>query len=258
MENKTALITGATSGIGAAFARYFAKEKYDLIITGRRKDILMNSADELTRLHHVPVQVVIGDLATDDGLRDLLSVIQNKPIDVLVNNAGYGLYQLFQDAPLEQVDSLIKLQVNTPVHLIHAILPGMIHRHSGTIINVSSESVYLSISKNSIYSGAKSFLKSFSECLHLDLINTGVRVMAVCPGLTHSDFHEKMGMQKSQQKNNGFIKWMEADEVVEICMNDHKKEKVISIPGFHTQLEVFLLNLLPKKLYYSFILKAFN
>lgn len=253
MRNKTAVITGATSGIGEAFARKFAEQGYDLVITGRRQAKIDAVAEQIRQKYGVNVDVFLAELSEEEGVREVVSYIKGQEIEILVNNAGFGANSLYQISDLAVMEQLAKVNVLAPMELIHAVLPSMVERDKGTIINISSESVYMIVPKNAVYSGAKAFLKSFTEGLYLDLMGTGVRVMALCPGLTHTDFHEKMGMDKSRQTDRGQIKWMSPDEVVEIALNDLEKGKVICIPGKHTKMLTHMLNLMPRKSYYKFM-----
>ncbi|MDP4093924.1 MAG: SDR family oxidoreductase [Bacillota bacterium] len=253
LQNKTAVITGATSGIGAAYASKFAQQGYDLIITGRRKEKIEATATQIRQKYNVNVDVILTELSETEEIKNLTDFMKEKEIGVLVNNAGFGANSLYQTSDLTIMEQLAKVNVIAPMELIHAVLPGMVVRGKGTIINISSESVYMIIPKNAVYTAAKSFLKSFTEGLHLDLMGTGVKVMAVCPGLTHTDFHEKMGMEKSRQINKGQIKWMSPEEVVDISLRDMKKGKVVCIPGNHTKMLTHLLNMMPRRIYYKFM-----
>jgi short-subunit dehydrogenase len=253
MKNRTAVITGATSGIGAAFAEKFAGQEYDLVITGRRKDKIEALAEQIRKEYGVDVDVILAELSEDEGIQKVIDHMKDQFIEILVNNAGFGVNSLYQISDLAVMEQLAKVNVLAPMELIHAVLPGMVERGSGTIINISSESAYLIVPKNAVYSGVKTFLKSFTEGLYLDLMGTGVRVMAVCPSLTHTDFHEKMGMDKSRQIDRGQIKWMSTEKVVETALKDLEKGKVISIPGTHTKILTHMLNLMPRKSYYKFM-----
>lgn len=253
MANKTAVITGATSGIGAAYAEAFARQGYDLILTGRRKEKIEAQAEKIRSADSVGVEVVLAELSEEAGIQTVLEAMRGREIDVLVNNAGFGVADRYPDSDLQVMEQLAKVNVLAPMKLIHAVLPDMIRRHSGTVINISSESAYLVMPGNSVYSGVKSFLKAFTECLHLDLDGTGVRVLAVCPGLTHTDFHEKMGIEKSRQTDHGVMHWTSPEKIVELSLKDLQKGKVISIPGFSTKFFIGLLGLLPKKTYYRMV-----
>lgn len=256
MKNKTAVITGATSGIGAAYASRFAKEGYDLVITGRRKEKIEAFADTIRKECGVNVEVVLVELSDDKGVNELLKKISTRQIDILVNNAGFGTKSLYQDSEFNIMEQMTKINVLVPMKLIHTVLPGMIKKGAGTIINISSESAFLTIPKNSVYSGGKAFLKTFlktfSEGLHLDLINTGVKVQVVCPGFTRTDFHGKMGINIPQKRSKGLIHWYTPEEVVAASLKDLNKDKVVCIPGISTKMLIRFLSLLPRKSYYRF------
>lgn len=257
MSIKTAVITGATSGLGAAYARHFAKEGYSLIITGRRKEKIEAVAQEIRERYGVTVEIVLAELSQDQGLQSVVDTLAGRPVDILVNNAGFGVVSYYQQTERGPLLQMAKVNVLAPIILIHAVLPGMIERKSGTVINIASEGAFIVIPKNAVYAGAKAFLKTFTEGLSLDLYGTGVRVMAVCPGLIHTDFHEKLGMPKSRQKNHGIIHWMEPEEVVALSIKDLYKGKTVSIPGFHTKLLIAVSSILPKKLYYK-VMRSFG
>jgi Short-chain dehydrogenases of various substrate specificities len=252
MQNKTAVITGASSGIGAAYARKFAQMDYDLLITGRREDVISAVAQEIRDTFHVGVEIVLAELSQKEGVQKVIDHMQGRQVDVLINNAGFGVNSLYQDSDLALMERLASVNIFAPMELIRAALPGMLERRSGTIINVSSEAVSMIMPRNSVYTASKAYLKYFTEALHLDLMHTGVRVMAVCPGLTHSDFHNKMGLNPSRQKDHGPVKWMQAEQVVDLSLKDLQKNKVVSIPG-HTKMLARLLNTLPRNAYYNFM-----
>ena len=252
MDRKIALVTGATSGIGAAFARHYAAQGYDLIITGRREQKVNLFARELMSKHAIDVRVIIAELSDKRDTDMLLEQIKGKDIEVLVNNAGFGYNTLFQNGSMDVVRSMVEVHVMTALSLIQEVLPDMIKKVRGTIINVSSESAFLLIPGNAVYTGTKTFLKSFTEALHLDLMGTGVKVQALCPSFTLSDFHEKMGMDRSRQVNRGIIRWMTPDEVVGVSIKSLDKGKVVCIPGAHSRLLIKILSLMPKNSYYSF------
>ncbi len=248
-SRKTALITGATSGIGAAFAEEFARRGYDLIITGRRKEKINKLADEMSRKYNINVEVIIIELSNKQEVEKLVEKVKNQNIDVLINNAGFGIKSSYYESNFEKWERMLDVHVTCPMKLVHAVLPNMKERGSGTIINVSSLSALLFIPENCIYSATKSFLKVFTETLHLELRGAGIRVQALCPGFTKSDFHEKMGMDKSRQVNKGLMKWQTPQEVVDISLKYLEKDKIICVPGFSTRAMVFLLSLLPRSVY---------
>jgi short-subunit dehydrogenase len=251
MENKIAVITGATSGIGAAYATEFARRGYDLILTGRRKEIIERNGRQIHDTYGVEVHTLIAELSKEEELEKILDFIRGKKVEVLVNNAGFGIIGRFHDTDLNSVCSLADVNVLAPIKLIHQVLPGMIKRDKGIIINISSESIYMVVPGNAAYSGVKAFLKSFSEGLAMDLYGTGVKVMAVCPGLTHTDFHRKLGMNPTRQISKGLIQWMSPEKVVKESLKDLKEGCVVSIPGLHTKLLAYVFRLMPSKIYYK-------
>jgi short-subunit dehydrogenase len=250
LRHKTAFVTGATSGIGASYARRFASEGYDLILTGRRIDKLNALADRLREEYAVCVETLCIELSDKEEIERFEQTVCGGEIDVLVNNAGFGCNALFSEGPAETWEAMVNAHVLAPMRLARAVLPGMLARKKGAIINVSSDGAFLLIPKNAVYASTKAFLKIFTESLHLELAGTGVRVQAVCPGLTKTDFHEKMGIEKGRQRDRGPIHWMEPDEVVALSMEALRKGKVVYIPGFRNRLMIGLLGLLPRSLYY--------
>ncbi|WP_190285341.1 SDR family oxidoreductase [Clostridium sp. JN-1] len=250
-KNKTALITGATSGIGAAFARRFAKEGYNLIVTGRRKEKINSLAKELREEFNISVDVFIVELSSMNNVEFLIKKIKNRDISVLVNNAGFATKGKFADENLNVQEQMINLHIICAMKLIHSILPNMIKKKNGTIINLSSQSAFLVMPKNAAYSGTKAFLNAFSESIYLEVKDSGVKVQALCPGFVISDFHEKMGSPKANHKNKGIIRWMTPEKVVNISLENLKKGKVICKPGFFENLGMNLLNFLPKIIYYK-------
>lgn len=253
MNSKKAIITGATCGIGASYAEFFAKEGYDLIITGRRINEISAFAKELENKYDVDIDVNIVDFSDHALVSDFINKISKLSIDVLVNNAGFGYNSSFDKSDILVYQKMIDTQVLVPIKLIHAVLPSMIKRNSGTIINISSDGIYLLIPNNTVYAGSKSFLKTFTEVLSLELIQTDIRTQVVIPGLTKTDFHNKMGKDATKQKNKGLMHWTNPDDVVRIAMKDLQKNKKICIPGFRNKLIIKIVNIMPRRLYFRFI-----
>jgi short-subunit dehydrogenase len=253
MENKIAVITGATSGIGAAYAKEFARRGYDLILTGRRKEILERNGEQIQSTYGVQVHTLIAELSKEEDVEKVLEFIKGKEVEVLINNAGFGIVGRFYETNINSVCSLADVNVLAPIKLIHQVLPGMIQRDKGIIINISSEGIYMAVPGNAAYSGVKAFLKSFSEGLAMDLYKTGVKVMAVCPGLTNTDFHGKMGLDPARQVSKGMIQWMSPEIVVKESLKDLEKGRIVSIPGLHAKILVSIFRLLPGKIYYKML-----
>jgi hypothetical protein len=181
MAKGTALITGASSGIGEALARELAKRDFDLVITARRRDNLEALADELS--DHVEVQVVSCDLASPEGMRQLLDEIA-KPIDILVNNAGIAYSGSFQTQSEEAIDNLLNLNIVALTKLTKAILPQMLERGAGRILNVASVASFQPVPSLAAYAATKAYVLSLTESLSEELRGTGVTTTALCPGLT--------------------------------------------------------------------------
>ncbi|URZ08258.1 SDR family NAD(P)-dependent oxidoreductase [Clostridium felsineum] len=253
MDNnkKTALITGATSGIGEEFARRFGKLGYDLIITGRRENKMKIVADEIKKESNVKVDIIIVELSDEKELENLIKVIENKRIDILVNNAGFGVSNFYDKEHIENFINMEIVHVKVPMRITYTVLKGMIERNDGVVINVSSESAFLPMPQNTVYASTKAFLKIFTEGLNLEVKARGknIKFQALCPGFTKTDFHEKMGIEKSSQVDRGIIKWRTPKYIVDYSLKMLKKDKVICVPGIENRILIRLLSLLPKKNY---------
>jgi len=254
MDNKKiAFITGGTSGIGAAFARRFACEGYDLIITGRRKTIIQTLAEDISNRYNVNVEVIIAELSRDNEVDLLVKKIEkNEDIEILVNNAGFGIGKVDEDVMKKRKD-MVKVHILSTMKFTYAAIPNMIRKKSGIIINVSSIASFLPLPGNGVYSGTKAFLNNFSESIYLRLKDKGISVQCLCPGFTRTDFHSRIGYPEEELKNRGIVRWMSADEVVEYSMKCLKKNRVICIPGFWNRMIVLGLTILPKTLYYKIV-----
>ncbi|MBN2158965.1 MAG: SDR family NAD(P)-dependent oxidoreductase [Spirochaetes bacterium] len=248
-ERKMALITGATSGIGRAFAERFASMGYDLIITGRRQKLIRKVAREITARHGVEVRVVIAELSDEAGVRQVLKEISEcAALAALVNNAGYGMDGLFSERSIGEHLALAGVMVTAPLRFIHAALPGMIARREGIIINVSSLGAWAPAPSNGVYGGSKSFLNVFTESLHLEVRHYGIRVQALCPGFTSTDFHRQMGVEKEMQEIR--VYWMKPAGVVDYSMKCLERGRVICVPGLVNRALRAVMAFLPRKLYY--------
>ncbi len=239
-----ALITGATSGIGAAFARRLAADGHDLVLHGRRKERLDAFAEELRSAHGVSVEVLIADLAEEVGIQaveERLKRAQN--LELLVNNAGFGIHGLFHETGVQDLEEMITVHVRASVRLARTALPAMLARSRGAVINVSSVAAFIPSAGSVNYGAVKAYLKAFSEGLHMELRGTGVRVQALCPGFTRTEFHGRRGIDTSRIPDG---LWMSAESVVDESLNCLKRGRVICIPGRKYRFFVWLAKWLPQ------------
>ena len=220
----TALITGATSGIGLAFARTLARRGHDIVLVARDRERLDVVAAEL-RGHRVQVEVITADLADRSGMAVVEERLRAAPVEILVNNAGFGVAQQFATGDLDAEQEMLDVLVTAVMRLTHAALPGMIARGSGAVLNVSSVAGWIT---GGTYSAAKAWVTVFSESLAQELAGTGVHVTAVCPGFTHTEFHQRASMQMQ-----GVPEWMwlDAQEVVDRALRDVRRGRPVSVAG---------------------------
>jgi len=245
VEPRTALVTGASSGIGAVFARALAAQGYDLLLVARREAPLAAMADELHRLHGVQVNVLTADLSTQDGIDRVAACIEQLPaLDVLVNNAGYNTSGRFAQVPIEDTEALIRCLTLACVRLARVALPGMLARRRGAIINVASTSGFVPLPRSATYSAAKSYLIRFSQALALETAGTGVRVQALCPGFTRTAFHDGPAYNRVnfKQRLPAWL-WMDSEDVVAAALQGLVEDRVVVIPGLVNQATVWLANL---------------
>jgi len=244
---RTALITGATSGLGAGFARHLAAQGYDLVLVARDRGRLAETAAELTARHGVAVTPLAADLATDDGcsaveerLRD-----ETRPVDLLVNNAGFSLNTPFVRSTLDGERRLLRVNVEAVMRLTLAVLPGMVARDHGGVINVSSVAGFFAAMPGSTYPATKAWVTNFSQSVALSVRRKGVRVMAVCPGYVRTEFHSRAGIDMSRIPS---WLWLDVDTVVRAALADLRRGVVVSVPTWRYKLVVALGRLAPLKL----------
>ena len=237
----TALVTGATAGIGATFARRLAAEGHDLVLVARHKDRLDEAAEELRAAYGVGTEVIAADLSTLDGcavVEERLGDV-NRPVDILVNNAGFGLREDFVDAELDAEDTMLALNVRAVLRLTHVAVRGMVVRGHGSILNVSSVAGFL---PGGSYSATKAWVTNFSESVQQQVRGSGVRVVAVCPGFTRTEFHQRAEMD--MRGIPGFM-WLSTDQVVDTALRDLRRGAVVSVAGAQYKAIVALLNVVP-------------
>ncbi len=241
----TALITGASAGIGAAFARRLAREGFDLILVARRRERLDSLAFELAPRR---VEILTADLATDDGVAAVAECIAQTPsIDLVVNNAGFGLTGRFHEIPVEEHERMHRLHVLATMHLTHAALRRMVPLGRGSIINVASVAGFWPSTGTVSYSATKDYINAFTEGVWLDLKlrGSGVVIQSLCPGFTYSEFHDVMPMDRS--KIPSFL-WCDADDVAETSLRALPTGKLFVVPGIAYKLLVLLARACPRSI----------
>ena len=235
-----ALVTGATAGIGESFTRLLAQNGYNLVLVARDLPRLQERATALENKFDISTVVLQADLSTDEGCSMIEQYIRDNQIDVLINNAGFGINKAFTVSQLDAEQALLDVLVRTPMRLMHVALPGMKERDKGVIINVSSVAGWIA---GGTYSAAKSYLTVLSESLHTELTGTKVKVSALCPGFTRTEFHQRGRM--SMKGLPGFM-WLNADKLVEQSWKDAVNGKAVSVPGWQYQLLTFVMRYAPR------------
>jgi short-subunit dehydrogenase len=237
MSFRSALITGASAGLGAEYARQLAAAGTGLILVARRLDRLEELATDLRSRYGVTVDVISADLSTPDGVAAVESRISSSPtLDLLVNNAGFGGKTSFVKGDVADHVDMVRVHVEATVRLTKAVLPGMIDRGRGAVVNVASVAAFSPFS-GAMYSGTKSFLVMFSQNLGAELRPKGIAVQALCPGLTHTEFHAAASLDLAGTPR--FL-WMTADRVVRISLK-RLGRGAVCIPGWQNKAGAFLM-----------------
>jgi uncharacterized protein len=242
VENRTALITGASSGIGRELARLFARDGYNLVLIARDRSRLASLAGELQSRHPIRVTVISKDLADLSAAQHIADQLarQRVEVDVLVNNAGTQVYGEFAGANLEQQLNLIHVNSTSMVHLTHLLLPGMIQRGRGRILNVGSTGSFAPGPLNAVYCATKAFVLSFSQAISAELARTEVTVTALCPGATDTAFITRYGLQDVRIFRNA----MSPVRVAEIGYRALQRGRPLVVPGLNNQLQVLSFQLM--------------
>jgi short-subunit dehydrogenase len=244
----TALVTGASSGIGQAYATKLAEMGYDVIVVARRAERLEALATRLSQVYGVNITVLTADLATYSGIEKVERVIERThDLNLLVNNAGFGLAGHFSDTDVARQEDMIRVHVLATVRLTRAALPVMLAQQRGAIVNVASVMAFYPLSGSVTYGATKSYLRSFTEALHQELAGTGVRAQCLCPGFTRTELQAAGRVDWSSLP--GFV-WMSAESVVDRSLRDVRDDRVISVPGFGYRMLVFVRRLLPRPILY--------
>lgn len=246
MSDTLAVITGGTSGIGAAFAHRLAGRGYNLLLTGRRETPLAAQCDALRERYSVRADYRLVDLADPDDRAALVQEVTLLPrLDALVNNAGYAEDGQFGDIDWSRHQALLDVHVLSMTQLSHAALPNLL-RSRGMIVNIASVASWLPTPQSALYGPTKAFARSFSETLALTYRTQGLRVQALCPGFTVTDFHAKLGLDPERfYRSRGLMKAWTADQVVARSLLDIDKGNIVSVPGWNYRLIVAAIRHLP-------------
>jgi short-subunit dehydrogenase len=239
---KWAIITGASSGIGRALALEFAAGGFNLLLTARNESALAEVAAQCREKYGVQTEIVAADLSCADSLGNMIYTLQSKPREylVLVNNAGFGIHGDFASTNIEEDIKLVDLQLTAALRLTRAVLPGMIERGSGRILNVASVYSFSPVPFQSVYAACKAFLLSFSSSLQNEIKQTGVTVTAFCPGITQTEFRTRAGIGQKREQSG-----MTAEAAAHIAYTETLRGKHIVIPGVLNRLYVLVTRLLP-------------
>ncbi|MFC0115529.1 SDR family NAD(P)-dependent oxidoreductase [Kibdelosporangium aridum] len=240
----TALVTGATAGIGNAFVHRLAKDGHNVVLVARTEPRLHEVAAQIKAKYGVETEVLPADLSKQDGrlaVEQRLSSGTGDPVDILVNNAGFGTRGRFEDVSVDWMQGQLDVNVTSVLRLTRAAIPGMLERGRGAVINVSSIAGFFPAT-GPTYGATKSYVTAFSEGIGMALKGTGVRVMALIPGFTRTEFHDRAGDEKQTFPN---FMWLSAEQVVNECMTDLAHGRVRSIPGWQYKVLVGVTRLLP-------------
>ena len=243
----TALVTGATAGLGAEFARHLAAAGNNVILVARDEARLESTSVALTERFGADVEVIVADLCTDAGCAAVQHRIADaqRPVDIVVNNAGFGMYKKFGDAEVADEERQLDLNVRAVLRLSHAAVRAMVPRGAGQIINVSSVAGFVPRGGNATYSASKAWVTMFSEALSVQLAGTGVTVTAICPGFTHTEFHERANADMSHVPDR---MWLDAATVVSEGLADAARGRPVSVPSRQYKTLVAATRALPRPL----------
>lgn len=250
LERRLALITGASAGIGAAFARLYAREGFDLALTARREDRLKTIGSELSQAHAIDAFAIPADLAVAGAVDGIIARIadRGRVVDVVVNNAGYGLPHAWRDSSWTDQARTIQVMLTAPLELAHKVLPGMTGRGWGRILNIASLAGFgPGRSHATTYAAVKSALIKFSQALNTELAGSGVHCTAVCPGLTHSEFHNDPRL-KAQVDAAPDWAWQTADEVAEAGFDAAERNRAIIVTGAVNKAVAAIAKVMPDPL----------
>jgi len=250
---KTALITGAASGLGKELAILLAKDKYKLFLVDIDANRLKKVKTELQNTYNVQIETLVKDLGKSNVAQDIMETINNHPIDVLINNAGFGLFGSFVDTDWERENKMLNLHILTTTHLTKLVLEGMVKRRSGKILNMSSLAAFQPGPFMAIYYASKGYMLSFSEAIANELKGTGVTVTALCPGPTKTEFQKNVSADSSNNKIT--FNMASAKKVALYGYKAMQKGKPYAIPGRFNKFLAVIPRLVTRKAAASIVRK---
>jgi hypothetical protein len=247
MARRLCLVTGASAGIGEAFARLYARQGHDLVLTARRVPRLEKLAEELRELHDAEVQIVPADLAEPGAVDRIIASIEarGRNVDVLINNAGYGLPGAYAETTWSDQQAFLQVLLTSVCEMTHKLLPGMLSRGYGRVINVASLAGLIpGMPGHTLYGPTKAFLVRFSQGLNLETKGSGVHVTALCPGFTWSEFHD---VNKTREETGRIPKWMwlDADTVADLGYAAVEANRAVRVTGGPNQLIAAICKVVP-------------
>lgn len=247
-RGRTALITGASGGIGEELARVFAARRFDLVLVARSEEKLRALGAELAERHGVRTETIVADLAEPHGPAALVEEVERRglAIDVLVNNAGFAMYGEFKDLDIDTTLGLLRLNIVALTELTRRLLPAMVGRRRGKVLNVASTAAFMPGPLMAIYYASKAYVLNFSEALNEELRGSGVTVTALCPGATTSGFQARAGMEESKLVRGRAL--MDATTVAQEGYRGLMRGRPVVIPGLQNRLTVLVLRLLPRRI----------
>ncbi len=248
-RGRTALVTGASSGIGEAFARVLAERGAAVILVARSAQRLDALAAQLRERHGVEATPIVADLASGEGLAAVPAQVakHGRQVDILINNAGIGTHGAFPELPMDRERDEMQLNCIAPVALAKAFLPAMLERADGAIVNVASTAAFQPTPGMAVYGATKAFVLSFSEALRVETRARGVRVLALCPGPTRTHFFANTGSPK-MQRNPFFARGMEPERVARTALAALERDRGVAIPGAFNKFGAFGVRLGPRAL----------
>jgi uncharacterized protein len=230
--SSTALVTGASSGIGAAIAAALASRGHAVVLVARREERLKSLASDLASEHGVVAEVIAADLGETAGRDHLIEQLRERgrQVEVLVNNAGFGHQADFATTPPERMVEMVRLNVEAVVDLTGRLIGGMVERSRGAVINVASTGAFQPLPGSAVYGASKAFVLSFSEAVRTELRGTGVTVTAVCPGPVRTEFMDVAGSPGVEDRTPGIF-WMSAEDVARDAVEGAEHDKRVVVPG---------------------------